>query len=196
MIFGSYVKEATFTTEIWHRVAPYIDVISPQHVSKVFPIGPIVRSLGKPALISDQPFGNVYPLPLRGTDHARWGAVPDHLDRLVLYDVLANRISQDPDFIGVDFCACLFDQSHPDKGYERGQPGFFTIDGQSKPHLCRTVRKLNSQIMENVRASHNDEAADALDARYHEILGRYREVIKDRRALLKAHPIIVYPEAQ
>ncbi|MBA7547425.1 hypothetical protein ES705_39847 [subsurface metagenome] len=60
MIYGSYVKEATFTTEIWQRVAPYIDVIAPQHVSKVFPIEPIVELLGKPALISDQPLGNVY----------------------------------------------------------------------------------------------------------------------------------------
>lgn len=193
MIFGAYVKEATFTAEIWQRIAPYIDVISPQHVSKVFPIGKVVKALDKPALISDQPFGNVYPLRLLAAKKAH-GPVPDHVDRIVLYDLLANRISKDPDFIGVDFCACLFDQSHPDKAYELGQPGFFGIAGESKPYLCRTVRKLNTQIMENVRAPHNDEAAEALDEKYHTVLQRYRDVIDDRKALLKENPAIVYPD--
>ncbi|MEO2026371.1 MAG: hypothetical protein ABGZ23_10890 [Fuerstiella sp.] len=42
--------------------------------------------------------------------------------------------------------------------YERGQPGFFTIDGESRSHLSRTVGKLNSQITVNVRVPLNDKA--------------------------------------
>lgn len=78
--------------------------------------------------------------------------VPENMGRLVLYGILANRISQDPDCIGVDFCSCLFDQSHVNKAYERGPPGFFSIDRESRVHLCRTVQSLNGQILENVQA--------------------------------------------
>ncbi len=192
MIFGAYVKQATLNMDMWQRVDPYIDVIAPQHVSEIFPIGKVLSALEKPALISDQPFGNVYPLHLiekGGTP----GPVPEHVDRLVLYDILANRISQDPDYIGVDFCSCLFDQSHVNKAYDRGQPGFFSIDGEPRPHLCRTVQSLNSQMLENVQAPPNDEAAEALDAKFHETLARYRQVVQDRQAFLKKNPAITYP---
>jgi len=193
MIYGSYVKEATLTTEMWLRVAPYIDVIAPQHVSKAFPIEPIVKLLGKPALISDQPLGNVYSPHLLMTKGA-FGPVPDHVDRLVIYDILANRISKASHYIGVDFCACLFDQSHPNKAYELGQPGFFTIEGEAKPHLCRTSKKLNDQILENVKAPPDTVTANALDHQFHEVLGRYQKVMNDRKALLRKYPANEYPE--
>ncbi len=45
MIFGAYVKEATLNMDMWRRVDPYIDVIAPQHVSKVFPIRQVVERL-------------------------------------------------------------------------------------------------------------------------------------------------------
>ena len=192
MIFGAYVKEATLNMDMWKRVDPYIDVIAPQHVSKVFPIGKVVDALNKPALISDQPFGNVYPLHLiekGGTP----GPVPDHVDRLVLYDILANRISKDPDYIGVDFCSCLFDQSHVDKAYDRGQPGFFTIDGEARAHLCRTVQNLNRQMLKNVLATPDNQAAEALDMKFHDTLSRYRQVVNDRQAFLKKNPAVTYP---
>lgn len=189
LIFGSYVKEASLTAEHWERIAPYIDVITPQHVSKVFPIGPIVKKLGKPALISDQPFGNVYPLPLLNSKSAP-GAIPDHIDRLVLYEILANRISKDPAFIGVDFCAVLFDQSHEEKAYEIGQPGFYTILGEPKELLCRTVRTFNRQMVGNLRETFNSSEVETLDRKFHETLGRYREVIKDRRAFLLKNPVV------
>lgn len=187
MIFGAYIKEATLTKEMWQRVDPYIDVIAPQHVSKAFPIEPIVKLLGKPALISDQPLGNVYPPGLL-INNGTWGPVPDHVDRLVLYDILANRISKDPGYIGIDFYGVLFDQSHPNKAYEIGQPGFFTIYGEPKPHLCRTAKKLNKLVLENVLAPPDSTAAKALDKRFHEVLKRYRQVINYRKTLLKNYP--------
>lgn len=192
MIFGAYVKEATLTMDIWKRVNPYIDVIAPQHVSKIFPIGKVVRALGKPALISDQPFGNVYPPHLiekGGTS----GAVPGHVDRLVLYDILANMISKNPNFIGVDFCSILFDQSHGVKAYGRGQPGFFSIDGEARSHLSRTVQNLNGQILNNVQAPHDMKAAKALDIKFHDTLQRLRQVVNDRKNLLKKNPAVIYP---
>lgn len=106
-----------------------------------------------------------------------YGPVPDHVDRLVKYDLLANRISKAPEYIGIDICACLFDQSHPNKAYEPGQPGFFTIEGEAKPHLCRTAHELNRLVLENVQALPDGETAKSLDTKYHEVVHRYRQVM-------------------
>jgi hypothetical protein len=191
MIYGSYVKEATLTTEIWQRVASYIDVIAPQHVSKAFPIEPIVELLGLPALISDQPLGNVYS-PTLLMAKAAHGPVPGHTDRLVLMDVLADRISKSPDYIGIEFCGVLFDQSHPNKAYELGQPGFFTIEGEAKHPLCKTAKKINNRILKNVLVSPDLETVKTLDHKYHETLQRYQKVMNDRKALLKKYPANEY----
>jgi hypothetical protein len=193
MVYGSYVKEATLTTEMWQRVDPYIDVIAPQHVSKAFPIEPIVELLGKPALISDQPYGNVYSPTLLMTKAAH-GPVPGHTDRLVLLDILADRISKAPEYIGVEFCGVLFDQSHPNKAYELGQPGYFTIEGEAKQPLSKTVTKINRRILENVQAAPDVESAQALDHKYHETLVRLQQVMSDRKALLSKYPALEYAE--
>ena len=142
MVLGAYVKHTTFTQGIWRRIAPYINVLGPQDISDVNPIKPSVEALGVPALLSDQEFGNVYPLALQGRMGTP-GAVPDHVDRRVLYDLLAGRIARDPDFIGVSFCAVLHDQSHWQRAYDRGQPGFSTstvsrIGGLSQRCAART----------------------------------------------------------
>lgn len=192
LILGSYVKEASITAENWKRIAPYLDVITPQHVSKVFPIAPLATELNKPVLISDQPFGNVYPLPLLTATSAP-GPVPDHVDRLVLYDILANRISKDAHYIGVDFCAVLFDQSHEDKAYEVGQPGFYTTYGEAKEPLCRMVRQFNQQMEDNLSQPLNPAEVEALDRKFHETLDRYRAVVKDRRAFLMKNPMVPNP---
>lgn len=112
-------------------------------------------------VLSDQTFGNVYPLTLQGKNGAS-GAVPDHVDRNLIYDLIAGRVSIDPSLVGVSFCACLFDQSHWEKSFERGQPGFFTIDGVSRPHLCRTVRNANRRILESVLEPHDEESIKRL----------------------------------
>ncbi|MEM8952615.1 MAG: hypothetical protein AAGD22_00545 [Verrucomicrobiota bacterium] len=191
LIFGCYIKEASLNLENWKRIGPYIDVIAPQHVSQVFPIDPVVEALDKPAFISDQPFGNVYPLPLVTAKNAP-GAVPDHLDRLVLYDLLANRISKDPNFIGVDFCAVLFDQSHEDKAYEIGQPGFYTKYGEPKQPLCETVIGFNEQMLSHLREPMSGEELELLDRQFHETLDRYRAVMRDRKGFLLRNPRVSY----
>ena len=63
-----------------------------------------------PALLGDQEFGNVYTFALQGRMGTP-GAVPDHVDRRVLYDLLAGRIAPDPDFIGVSFYPSMKRQS-------------------------------------------------------------------------------------
>jgi hypothetical protein len=188
MILGCYVKDWTYTKGIWERVAPYVSVLAPQNLSAVNPIKPIVESIGLPAVLGDQEFGNVYALPLQG-HNATPGAVPDHLDRRVLYDLLADRIARDPNFVGVSFCACLFDQSHWQSSYDRGQPGFFTIDGESKSDLVKTVQSANAQMMALVRQPQDEESIAVLNHAFHETKNAYQHIMQGRKQLLQKNRV-------
>ena len=184
MVLGAYVKHTTFTQGIWKRIAPYIDVLGPQDVSDVNPIKPSVEALGVPALLSDQEFGNVYPLALQGRMGTP-GAVPDHVDRRVLYDLLASRIARDPDFIGVSFCAVLHDQSHWQRAYDRGQPGFFNIDGEPNRSLVATVRSANQRIRDALRRPLDTASLAEIHDSYNETKAAYHRVMEQRFAFLK-----------
>ncbi len=184
MALGSYVKHTTYTQGIWKRIAPYIDALGPQDLSDVNPIGPSVEATGAPAVLSDQEFGNVYPLALQGRAGAP-GAVPDHVDRRVLYDLLAGRIARDPDFIGVSFCAVLFDQSHWRQAYDRGQPGFYNIDGEPNRSLVETVRSANRRIFDSVREPLDKQSIGELHDSYYKTKAAYRRIMEQRLALLQ-----------
>jgi hypothetical protein len=184
MVLGSYVKHTTFTKGIWKRIAPYIDALGPQDLSDVNPIKPSVEVTGVPAVLSDQEFGNVYPLALQGKTGTP-GAVPDYIDRRVLYDLLAGRIARDPDFIGVSFCAVLYDQSHWRLPYDRGQPGFFDIDGEPNQRLVETVRYANQRILASVREPLDETAIAKLHRSYIETKAAYRRIMEERFALLR-----------
>ena len=114
-------------------------------------------------------------------------------DRHLLYDLLTERISVDHDLAGANMCACLFDQSHWEKAYERGQPGFWTIDGEPRPHLIRTVQRSNKSALQNVLNTHDQETIQALDEKFHHVLGLYREVMKHRNEFLEKVPVITDP---
>lgn len=184
MVLGSYVKHTTYTNGIWKRIAPYVDALGPQDLSDVNPIKPSVAATGVPAVLSDQEFGNVYPLALQGQTGAP-GAVPDHVDRRVLYDLLAGRIARDPDFVGLSFCAVLYDQSHWRRAYDRGQPGFFSIDGEPNQRLVATVRNANQRILDAVREPLDGTSIAELHRSYIETKAAYRRVMERRFALLK-----------
>ena len=184
MVLGSYVKHTTYTTGIWKRIAPYIDALGPQDLSDVNPIKPSVEATGVPAMLSDQVFGNVYPLALQGKTGTP-GAVPDYIDRRVLYDLLAGRIARDPDFIGVSFCAVLYDQSHWRRPYDRGQPGFFDIDGEPNQSLVETVRSANQQILDSVHDPLDKTSIARLHRSYVETKAAYLRVMEQRFALLR-----------
>ena len=135
-------------------------------------------------MLSDQEFGNVYPLALQGKSGTP-GAVPDHVDRQVLYDLLAGRIARDPDFIGVSFCAVLYDQSHWRRPYDRGQPGFFNIDGQPNQSLLETARNANQRILDAVREPLDETSLAKLHRSYIETKAAYRRIMEQRFALLQ-----------
>jgi len=187
MILGCYVKDVTYSEEIWKRIAPYVDMLAPQDLSRVNPIKSHVAMTGLPAILSDQEFGNVYPLSLQGTNGA-FGAVPDHVDRRVLYNLMSKRIAADPDLIGVSFCACLYDNSHWVQAYDRGQPGFFTIDGEPDLELCKTVKTANAQILESVQNPLDEQAIKALHDDFHKTREAYRVIMRKRKDFLPENP--------
>jgi hypothetical protein len=184
MVLGCYVKGITYSAEIWKRITPYIDVLAPQHFSPTHKINPVVKQTGLPALLSDQVYGNVYSESLLKTGRTP-GPVPDHLDRRVLYRILSRRLAADPDFIGVSFCACLHDNSHTVSPYDRGQPGFFTIDNEPRPKTVETAKEWNAFIYRSVRHPRNEAAISALDEDYHKTIEAYKTITQQRRMLLQ-----------
>mgnify|MGYP001817294868 CR=1 FL=1 len=184
MVLGCYVKGVTYSAELWKRITPYIDVLAPQHFSETHKINPVVETTGLPALLSDQVFGNVYPETLLRSGRTP-GPVPDHLDRRVLYHLLSRRLAADPDFIGVSFCACLHDNSHTVSPYDRGQPGFYTIDNEPRSRTIDTVIEANDFIYQQVRHPMNELAINRLDEEYHETNAHYRAIAGQRNRFLQ-----------
>ncbi|HIN95814.1 MAG TPA: hypothetical protein EYN03_09225 [Planctomycetes bacterium] len=184
MVLGCYVKGVTYSSEIWKRICPYIDVLAPQHFSETNKIKPVVGNTGLPALLSDQVYGNVYPESLLKTGRTP-GPVPDHLDRRVLYRLLSRRLAADPDFIGVSFCACLHDNSHTVQPYDRGQPGFFTIDNEPRSKTVETAKEANAFIYKSVHHPLKEAAIKKLDDDYHKTIEAYKAIAQKRRMLLR-----------
>ncbi|WP_145273366.1 hypothetical protein [Planctomycetes bacterium SV_7m_r] len=183
MVLGCYVIGVTYSAELWKRITPYIDVLAPQHFSETHKINPVVKATGLPALLSDQVFGNVYPEALLKAGRTP-GPVPDHLDRRVLYHLLSRRLAADPDFVGVSFCACLHDNAHTVAAYDRGQPGFFTIDNEPRSKTIATAQEANEFIYKHVRQPLGETAIKKLDEDYHETITAYQAISKRRNAFL------------
>ena len=178
MLLGGFVKDYTFTDGIWKKLAPYVDVLTPQEREMNF-IHPIVESTGVPAMLSDQEYGNVYPLPVQ-TRGGAWGAIPDYIDRRVLYDLLGDRIAKEPGYIGVSFCACFFDNSNWVKPYERGQPGFFTVDGIPRHDLCDAASTVNARMLDTVNTPLDRRSLDRMDEHIHKTREAYQLVMSRR----------------
>jgi hypothetical protein len=103
----------------------------------------------------------------------------------VLYNLLSRRLAADPDFIGVSFCACLHDNAHTSKPYDRGQPGFFTIDNEPRSKTIETVKESNAFIYRSVRHPRDEAAIKALDDDYHKTIEHYRVIGQKRMRLLQ-----------
>ena len=88
--------------------------------------------------------------------------------------------------IGVSFCACLFDQSHWNSTYDRGQPGFYAIDGEpGEPDLLKVVTRVNADMMESVRSPLDEASIDKIDRTFHETRKAYRTIMRMRMKLLQ-----------
>ncbi len=193
MILGTYPKHFTFDLAIWEKITPYIDILAPQDISDVNPINEIVEATGLPAFFSDQEYGNVFPLSLQGT---KVGGVPDYIDRRVYYDLIFRRIMSDPDIVGASLCACLFDNSHWVQAYDRGQPGFYTIDGEPRLDLCETISEVNALLPELVLNPKREAEIKQMHAELLELRAAYNLVMQKRREFLPSNPPYIKPAIQ
>lgn len=179
MCFGGYVKHTTYDLDTWKVLAPYIDIATPQDFSTIVPAKDIAEVTGLPILISDQVFGNVYPDEL--LDKGAPGAVPHEFDRRVLYKKFSDRISCDPIFVGISYCACIHDQTHWGSTYDYGQRGFYDIFGTEKEDLCNTARKCNHEAHTNTFKVFPESEIEAYDKSVHKTWESYRMIMNERK---------------
>ena len=137
LILGSFIKEWALDEDSWKAAAPYVDVMSPQHVNAEIDVNRIARSIDKPIIFSDEYFGFHYPKQAMG--HA---AVSSHDARGEIYRANLIRHSRDPQCIGVTYCACLFDQGG-NTLLKGNQNGFYALDGEApdRAHRCSDRRQ-------------------------------------------------------
>ncbi len=69
--------------------------------------------------------------------------------------------------------------------YERGQPGFFTIDGEPRHELCETVQTANARLFDSVRQPLDAKSIAVLDRDYHETVRSYQRIMSKRKTLLE-----------
>jgi hypothetical protein len=79
----------------------------------------------------------------------------------------------------------LYDQSHWRRAYDRGQPGFFNIDGEPNQSLVETVRNANRRMLDSVRAPLDDAALAELQDSFNETNAVYRRIVEQRFVFLR-----------
>jgi hypothetical protein len=96
LLFGSFVKEWSFAPQTWKALAPYIDVLSPQHCNPEVDIDEFAEATGLPILVSDEEYGFYY-----GDLSGEHKPVRSMAKRARLYDLCARRHFHDPSVLVV-----------------------------------------------------------------------------------------------
>jgi hypothetical protein len=104
---------------------------------------------------------------------------------IIKHAVELNPSEKRPDVFGVSFRACRHDNTHWFQTYDRGQPGFFTVDNEPRRETIETVKESNAFIYRSVRTPLGEEAIRKLDADYHQTAEAYRAIAQKRMELLR-----------
>ena len=102
----------------------------------------------------------------------------------------------DPDIVGASLCALLFDNSHWVQAYDRGQPGFYTIDGEPRLDLCETISEVNALLPELVLNPKSEAEIKQMHAELLELRAAYNLVMQKRREFLPSNPPYWKPAIQ
>ena len=141
VIFGSFIKEWAISAQSWQAAAPFIDVVSPQHLNPSIDLNAIADAADKPMIVSDEDFGFHYPMGKGG----RYNAVESHDARGEIYVANMKRLYADPQIVGVSYCACLYDQDG-NTLKKNLHNGFYDFQGRSRPGLIQQVTDINAQV--------------------------------------------------
>jgi hypothetical protein len=144
LILGSFIKEWALSIDSWKEVAPYVDMIAPQHVSEFISVNDIADATKLPIILSDEYFGFHYP----GKTGSLHVGLVSHDARGEVYHANLMRHFKDPQVIGVTYCACMYDQGG-DTLAKNNQNGFYSLDGKPREKLIEVATQLNRSVYEH-----------------------------------------------
>ncbi|TWU33247.1 hypothetical protein [Novipirellula artificiosorum] len=163
LIFGSFVKEFALSPETCKAMAPYVDMIAPQHINQDVPVHKLAEAADLPILISDEYFGWHYP----GDVGSRHAGLESHDARGEVYRANLMRHFKDPQVLGVTYCACMFDQGG-ETLKKNNQNGIYDIHGNPRPKLLQAITDMNGQIYEHSPHPATPKELELLDIRLYD----------------------------
>lgn len=144
LILGSFIKEWALSIESWKKVAPFVDMIAPQHVNEFISVSDVADATNLPIIFSDEYFGFHYP-GRKGSLHA---GLVSHDARSEVYHANLMRHLKDAQVIGVTYCACMYDQGGNTLA-KNNQNGFYSLDGKPREKLIEVVTELNGTVYQH-----------------------------------------------
>ena len=168
LILGYFFKPYNFNLDMYAAIAPYVDVLSPQHLHilsykkgeynkarGVLPTERIYELTGKPIFISDMAMGKVYKKNNKPTENNVYGPYNTHEDRGKVYYAAVEKAAALPSVVGLTACMTIYD--NPDEnGQHGGNKGFIDpYTKKEKTEFTSYVRDINSKIYE-IRLKEND----------------------------------------
>lgn len=169
LILGSFVKEWALSVDSWKAVAPYVDVIAPQHLNRDISVNALADAVDLPMIISDDEIGFCY------TPGPGYCCVESHAARAELYKANLMRNFKDPQIIGASYCACLYDQGGKALKYNQ-QAGFYDLQGNPRPYLIRTVTTTNKSVYLHATSPGSQQELDDLMDRYFSKWDQYKRL--------------------
>ncbi len=173
LILGSFIKEWALSIDSWKKVAPFVDMIAPQHVNEYIDVSKVADATDLPIIFSDEYFGFHYP----GKTGSLHAGLVSHEARGEVYYANLMRHFKDPQVIGVTYCACMYDQGGNTLA-KNNQNGFYSLDGKPRAKLIEVVTELNAEVYQQATKPASPEELKTLNA---ELFGKWKEHSVRRR---------------
>ena len=155
LILGPYVKEQSFDLKTWKALAPYVDMLSPQHFNRDISFAEQRAATGRSVLVSDEESGHIF----QASRQNPRSVTSEHKGRI--YSLLLDRHLRDPNVCGVNFCATLYDlDDGPLMDMWGMMEGLYDWDSNPKPGLVGAVREANKGIYERATEPYGTELAE------------------------------------
>lgn len=123
-------------------MAPYVSLISPQHLNREISLDQLGAAVNLPIIVSDEDTGWSYPDGRPG-----YNGMLSHDARIAPYAANLMHHFKDPQVIGVSYCSCMYDQGG--KTLEKGlQNGYYDLQGNPRTHLIDAVTEINHRVYE------------------------------------------------
>jgi len=184
LILGYFFKPYNFNLAMYEAIAPYVDVLSPQHLQMpsykngvynrahgVLRVEKIHARTGKPIFISDMALGKVFKKGNKPMENNPYTSYNSQEDRGKVYYAAVEKAAALPSVVGLTGCMTIYD--NPDEQGQHGaNKGFIDpYTGLAKTEFTSYVKDINSQIYD-IRMRENDIeklTQNLIDAMHHAI---------------------------